>query len=224
MFDVDGTLYPQRPLRTRILFELAIQFARSPRSQFRTLKVLRAYREAQEIARTVPGPVSAGDLQLRLASEISSESPQFVERAVSEWFHERPLRHLKTCCAPDLVSFLRKARGLGIRLGVLSDYPAAAKLTAMGISDQFDAVVSSQDRSIGVLKPHPRGLQACLQRLAVSPEESLYVGDRADVDLPCAARAHTQFVLFGRAAVPARCASVSSYRQLSQMLGFPSQA
>ena len=224
VFDVDGTLYPQRPLRTRIFLELAIQLGRRPLSQLRTLKVLRAYREAHEIVRTIPGGAGAGELQLRLTSEISGESPEFVDGAVHEWFERRPLRHLKTCLHPDLVGFLRKAHDLGIRLGVLSDYPAAEKLNAMGIFDQFDAVVSSQDRSVGVLKPNPRGLQACLQRLAVSPEECLYVGDRADVDLPCAARAHTQFVLFGRSPVPKRCVSVSSYRQLSQMLGFSSQA
>lgn len=224
VFDVDGTLYPQRPLRMRILLELAAQLGRRPLSQFRTLKVLRAYREAHEIVRTVPGTAGAGELQLRLASELSGENPEFVDRAVHEWFERRPLRHLKTCLHPDLIAFLRNARDLGIRLGVLSDYPAAEKLSAMGIFDQFDAVVSSHDRSIGVLKPDPRGLQACLQRLDVSPEESLYVGDRADVDLPCAARAHTQFVLFGKSTAPARCVSVSSYRQLSQMLGFSSQA
>lgn len=222
VFDVDGTLYPQRPLRMRIFLELVVQFAQKPVSQFRTLKVLRAYRRAHELARTNRSDDTAQNLQLCIASELSGEHPDFVERSVREWFQLRPLRHLKAVLYPDLVALLRQARDHGIRLGVLSDYPAADKLSAMGIIDYFDAIVSSHDESVGYLKPHPRGLQTCLQQLSVQPGQSLYIGDRADVDLPCAARAHTQFVLFGKAPSDARCLTVSSYHQLSQVLGFQS--
>lgn len=223
VFDVDGTLYPQRPLQKQMLWELASQLARDPRATLRTLKVLRAYRKAHELARNGVGPGGAGDLQLIIASEIASEQPEFVERTASEWLQRRPLRHLKSCLPPDLVSFLQKARDLGMRLGVVSDYPAVEKLSAMGIFDRFDAVISSQDQDIGLLKPNPRGLQTCLAKLAVDPADSVYVGDRADVDLPCASRAKTQFVLFGKPPARSKCVSVASYRQLSEVLGFQSQ-
>jgi FMN phosphatase YigB (HAD superfamily) len=120
-----------------------------------------------------------------------------------------------------LLGLLRQAKERGYRLGVLSDYPAAEKLSAMGILEYFDAVVSSDDESVGYLKPHPRGLQTCLQQLSVQPQ-SLYVGDRADVDLPFAACVHTQFVLFGKSPSQAGCLAVSSYLQLSHALGFQS--
>lgn len=220
VFDVDGTLYPQRPLRMRILFELATQFARKPASQLRTLKVLRAYRKAHELARTNRSDDTAERLQLCIASELSGEDREFVERSVREWFQHRPLRHLKAVLYPDLIALLRQAREHGIRLGVLSDYPAVEKLSAMGIIEYFDAVVSSHDESVGYLKPHPRGLQTCLRQLAVQPGQSLYVGDRADVDLPCAASAHAQFVLFGKSTKNMGCLTVSSYEQLGQALGF----
>jgi HAD superfamily hydrolase (TIGR01509 family) len=220
VFDVDGTLYPQRPLRMRILLELAAQFAKKPAIQFRTLKVLRAYRKAHELARTNRSDVTAQRLQLCIASELSGEHPEFVEGSVREWFQHRPLRHLKAVLYPDLVALLRQARAHGIRLGVMSDYPAVDKLSALGIIDYFDAIVSSHDESVGYLKPHPRGLQTCLRKLAVQPGQSLYIGDRADVDLPCATSAHTQFVLFGKAPNRSDCLTVSSYNQLSQALGF----
>jgi HAD superfamily hydrolase (TIGR01549 family) len=222
VFDVDGTLYPQRPLRMRILIEWAAQFAKKPASQMRTLKVLRAYRKAHELARANCGNDSAKRVQLCIAAELSGEHPEFVERSVSEWFQHRPLRHLKAALYPDLIALLRQAKERGIRLGVLSDYPAAKKLSAMGILEYFDAIVSSHDESVGLLKPHPLGLQTCLQQLCAQPRQSLYVGDRADVDLPCAANANTQFVLFGKSPNRAGCFAVSSYRQLSQALGFES--
>jgi FMN phosphatase YigB (HAD superfamily) len=116
------------------------------------------------------------------------------------------------------------AKRRGIRLGALSDYPAAEKLAALGIGKYFDAVVSSQDREVGLLKPHPRGLMNCLQQLDVEPGRCIYIGDRVDVDLPCAMNAHTRFVLFGNAPFPAHCWAVSSYRQLIDSLGFTAPA
>ena len=223
VFDVDGTLYPQRPLRARVLLELAWYAARNPSSGFRALKILRAYREAHELARLGQHSGSARELQLRLASELCGERDDFVERTAREWFEQRPLKHLPKCLRPDLADFLREARERGIRLGVVSDYPTADKLEALGIADFFDAVISSQDSNIGFLKPHPRGLQTCLARLGVEPQEALYVGDRADVDLLCAARARTHFVLFARAAAHSDCQCISSYRQLGRMLGFQSR-
>jgi len=163
---------------------------------------------------------SAAELQLRLACEICGERPRFVERCVREWFQERPLRHLKRSLHPNLVDLLAQAKRQGIRLGILSDYPAKEKLAALGIGEYFDAVVSSQDREVGLLKPHPRGLLNCVQRLDVEPGRCIYIGDRVDVDLPCAMNARTRFVLFGNAPIPAHCKAVSSYRQLIDTLGF----
>ncbi|HET6142269.1 MAG TPA: HAD family hydrolase [Candidatus Acidoferrales bacterium] len=222
IFDVDGTLYPQRSLRTRILIEWAAQFTKEPVGQLRTLKVLRAYRRAHELVRTARSDVSAKQLQLCVAAELSGEHPEFVELSVKEWFQHRPLRHLKTALYPGLLGLLRQAKAHGVRLGILSDYPAAEKLSAMGILEYFDAVVSSHDEGVGHLKPHPLGLRTCLQQLSVEPRRAIYVGDRADVDLPCAASANTQFVLFGKSPNRARCLTVSNYRELSQALGFQS--
>ena len=52
----------------------------------------------------------------------------------------------------------------GLRLGVVSDYPARRKLDALGIADRFDAVVSAQDERVRSFKPNPRGILVALRR------------------------------------------------------------
>lgn len=130
IFDVDGTLYRQRPLRGQVLLELVIQLASKPITEFRTLKVLHAYRKAHELARANRGDDTADELQLNIACELSGEDPKFVERSVREWFQRRPLRHLKAYLYPGLVALLHQARDRGIRLGVVSDYPASNRAMA----------------------------------------------------------------------------------------------
>jgi FMN phosphatase YigB (HAD superfamily) len=82
---------------------------------------------------------------------------------------------------------------------VVSDYPAAAKLNALGIAHLFDVVLCAQDPAIGVFKPHPRGLENALERLGVDASEALYVGDRADVDAVAASAARIPCAILSRA-------------------------
>jgi FMN phosphatase YigB (HAD superfamily) len=65
------------------------------------------------------------------------------------------------------------------------------------ISDEMRSVCAS-DPAIGAFKPNPRGyLQACaIWRL--SPDQVVFVGDRADVDAAGAAAAGMPCVIIGR--------------------------
>ena len=60
-------------------------------------------------------------------------------------------------------------RRRGTKLGALSDYPAVAKLEALGIADRFDVVLSAQDPRVHAFKPNPKGLLVALEALAVEP-------------------------------------------------------
>jgi len=82
---------------------------------------------------------------------------------------------------------------------VLSDYPAEAKLRALGLDGRFSAVVCSTDPEIGVLKPHPRGFLTVCDRWQIDPSEVLVVGDRVEVDAAGATAAGMPCVVIGRA-------------------------
>ena len=54
---------------------------------------------------------------------------------------ERPLKHMARCRAAGTIELLASLRARGIEVGVLSDYPAAAKLHALGIASSFSVVL-----------------------------------------------------------------------------------
>jgi len=181
VFDVDGTLYRQAPLRRAMLVRLLRSYALRPVEGWRTLRALSAYRHAQEALRT-EACTNVADAQLARACDRTNSDPASMLRCVERWMDQEPLPLLRQFRHEGLVEFLDACRARGLKLAVLSDYPAAAKLRALGLDAHFDVVLCAQSPEIGVFKPHPRGLQVALRRLGVRPEECLYVGDRADVD------------------------------------------
>ena len=188
IFDVDGTLYRQSPLRRTMLLRLLRHTAVRPIDGLRTFRVLQAYRHAQEALRGRIEPDIAA-AQMRLACERTRTDFAVAAASVERWMEREPLPHLTRCIYAGLVEFLDTCRAHGLRLAVLSDYPAEAKLRALGIAERFEAVLCAQAPEIGVFKPHPRGLQVAIDRMGVERHECLYVGDREDVDAPAAAAA-----------------------------------
>jgi HAD superfamily hydrolase (TIGR01509 family) len=191
--DLDGTLYSQAALRRRMVLQILRAFSLQPRRGWRTIRILRAYRLAQERLRALEAPCDLGTEQLRLASEWSGCRLDHCGAVVERWMEREPLAHLPTCVRPGARAFFREARQRGLRLAVCSDYPARQKLAALGLEDCFDALVYAQEPEVGRFKPHPRMLQVALQRLGVAPEDTLCLGDRADVDGAAARNAGVRY-------------------------------
>ena len=189
VFDVDGTLYRQRLLRRAMATHLLARHLTSPIRGWRTMRILRSYRHAQERLRAAPTTGDIAAAQIAIACDETGMDRALVDAEVTRWMHEEPLAFLPRCIQPGLLAFLQRSKERGLRLGVLSDYPAESKLAALGLSSAFDVVVCAQDPAINVFKPNPRGLLVALERLGASPSESLYIGDRVDVDVPTAAAA-----------------------------------
>ncbi|HEX8363623.1 MAG TPA: HAD family hydrolase [Longimicrobium sp.] len=223
VFDVDGTLYDQRAMRLAMLRRLAVACVRNPRSGARTLRVIRAYRRAQEEMRLAPaGTGLLADAQIDLACARSGLSRQVVGDTVAEWMDQAPLAILRRFILPGLAELLAAAGKRGIACAVVSDYPAADKLRALGIDQHFRVVVSAQDPHVGAFKPSPAGLLHALRELGTAPEHAVYVGDRRDVDLVTARRAGTGFILVGRSPAPPGdpFPVVRDYTALQALLGW----
>jgi putative hydrolase of the HAD superfamily len=219
VFDVDGTLYRQAPLRRAMLFRLLRLTAAHPLEGWRTFRTLNAYRRAQEELRGE----SSGDLaqaQIKLASNRSRSDSASVIACVERWMEQEPLAVLPRCAHTGLVKFLHACKARGLRLAVLSDYPAAAKLDALEIAELFEMVLCAQAPEVGVFKPDPRGLLVALQRLGVNRDECLYVGDRADVDAAAAEAAGIRCVILTRdkASASATYTTVTGYPHLHNLL------
>jgi FMN phosphatase YigB (HAD superfamily) len=222
VFDVDGTLYEQSGLRRAMLLRLLRHVVTRPAEGIAVFRALRAYRHAQELLRGAAVDGTLADAQIRLACERSGQASHAVAAIVDRWMHREPLDLLERFVMPGLRTLLGTAKDRGLRLGVLSDYPAATKLEAMKLAEFFDVVVCAQDAGVNRFKPDPSGLVETLRRLGASPGQALYVGDRLDVDASVASAAGVPCVLVGRRGGSAStdAASIAHYRELHTML-FP---
>jgi HAD superfamily hydrolase (TIGR01509 family) len=219
LFDLDGTLYRQRPLRSLMALELLTLPLSGPWRAPRRWRALQAYRSAQERLREAASP-DAAHQQLAAAASASGLPVAEVEALVSEWMLERPLKYLQFCRMTGLDTLLTVLDRRGLKMGVLSDYPATAKLRALGLEGRFFPVLTASDSHIGAFKPSPRGYLRACEVWGVEPAQVLFVGDRADVDAVGAAAAGMPCVIVGRtprAAAPATHVMFSSFEELTRV-------
>lgn len=183
LFDVDGTLYYQTPLRAIILFLLIFLNFYRPKELLRKLKVIIYYRKCQEILRHVPKMKRKDQKnQLMLTADKTGESISYVSDVVEEWFEKKPLPFMHLCRRREIYKVIDLMQKRGFNLGVFSDYPAEKKLEALGVLKFFKTVVSSSDHGIHGFKPNTNGFRIAAAKMGLEPSEVLYVGDRPDVD------------------------------------------
>ena len=187
IFDVDGTLYDAPSLRRAISGRLISSLWNQPLTAIRTVRLLRNFRAAQEQMRKERK--ACPDLwltQIEYAMRRSGGTSEWASAVIQRWMQEEPLPLLQRCVRPGIVSLLQHCADRSIRMAALSDYPAEAKLVAMNLRHFFSVVLCAQDKDIQRFKPDPLGLSRTIERLGVSPESAIYVGDRRDVDFVAA--------------------------------------
>jgi putative hydrolase of the HAD superfamily len=187
-FDVDGTLYRQRPLRLRMGRDMVIHAV--SKCDRTAISVVNAYRRIRERL-AADEVVDFEHVLIAETAKATSMSPESVHAIVSEWIEMRPLRYLRSCLfsgVPQLFAGLQRA---GKKIGIFSDYPATEKLVAMGLAAHH--VVAASD--VGLLKPHERGLQSLMATATVTARETLFIGDRADRDGVAGQRAGVRILI-----------------------------
>jgi HAD superfamily hydrolase (TIGR01549 family) len=196
LFDLDGTLYWQVPVRVAMACEMALSCATAWNRGVADVRMVFAFRRIREELRF--DGASREPLERRQYDAVATQlscSAAAVRRAVDQWIYRRPLKWLRYCRRSGLLEFLDFLAARGVRCGVLSDYPSHEKLAALGIANRFDLVLSAVDADIDAFKPDPRGFVVASARWGIPTREVLYVGDRTDVDAVGAAAAGMQCVL-----------------------------
>lgn len=198
VFDLDGTFYVQARLRVLMAGLVLLHLLVSPRVTMRRVRVIRAYRRAQEELRNRRSLSGSGpEEQYALTVAACEESGAFVRETISSWFEAKPLPFLPLCQRRGIRAVLEEFKVQGIRLGVLSDYPAAEKLKALGIDKYFNAVVTPADPEVSGFKPWSNGFAVIAARMGLEPTQMLYVGDRPEVDGLGASRAGMEVAIIG---------------------------
>lgn len=110
-------------------------------------------------------------------------------------------RHYDAACAPfpDALPALRRARALGLRVGVLTNGEADRQLLKAeraGLADQLDVLVASS--TLPASKPHPSAFLTACDQLGAWPASTLMVGDSLADDVHGARAAGLPAVLLDR--------------------------
>jgi HAD superfamily hydrolase (TIGR01509 family) len=180
LVDLDGTLYRHTPVKLAMAAELLL-------FGWGSIKTLSTFRHAHEELRALPSASGGGgspfERQLQLAANKLGRQTADVERCVREWMFERPLKWVARAKRRDLLTALAQFRAAGGKTALVSDYPATAKLRALGAEKLFDVVVSNgEPGGPQQLKPDPEGYLSAAERLGVEPARCLVIGDRDDAD------------------------------------------
>ncbi|MFT7668303.1 MAG: FMN phosphatase YigB (HAD superfamily) [Planctomycetota bacterium] len=189
LVDLDGTLYSPTPLKLAMAAELLL-------FGLPALGKIRAFREEHEEIREQEidclGDPFATQLH-RTAKRLDCDA-NVLDKLVREWMVKRPCRWLPRLRNRGLLAEISNYRQLGGKTALVSDYPARAKLKALGASDLFDVVVANGEADGPTqLKPSPVGFLAAAEGLGVAPEDCLVIGDRDDADGEAARRAGMAF-------------------------------
>ncbi len=85
---------------------------------------------------------------------------------------------------PGTVKTLIKLKGMGMRLGIVSDAPSVnawIRLVEMNIVDFFDVVITLHDT--GEKKPSKIPFLKAIKEIGIKPENVLFVGDLPERDI-----------------------------------------
>jgi FMN phosphatase YigB (HAD superfamily) len=184
VFDVDGTLYDQTRLRAHMAQMIALHCWHT-----RSISVAVALREFRRHRERL-GTNGSCDLrkeQYKLPTPVAGFDEDSLRSLVEEWIERKPLPILSRYIYPGVDSVFSSLRRHGKTICVFSDYPAAAKLRALGLD--ADLIVSSIDKDVDRLKPNPAGLLHILRKTRTAPDACLMIGDRRERDGLAAQRA-----------------------------------
>lgn len=178
LVDLDGTLYQPLPLKLAMAAQLMLA---GPR----TLQIIRRFRKEHEALRhamAVCAPSPFEEQLARTARALGIEERE-VRDVVTRYMFERPLVWLRRFAREELLREIAGFREDGGRTAIVSDYPALAKLDALGVTNLFDRVTAcGEPDGPPRLKPAPDGYLLAAKALGVEPSRCLVIGDRADAD------------------------------------------
>lgn len=113
------------------------------------------------------GTIGQTDFEQAIGSKLGIDGGGLVERV---WDHLQP--------EPLLLEFVRRARGVGIKAGLLSNSLGTNPYNpcvVWGLADEFDTLVISGE--VGLRKPEPEIFRLAVTKIGVPAEVCVFVDD-----------------------------------------------
>lgn len=195
IFDLDGTLYYQKPFRRKMLFVLLWHVLAHPMS-IKDLFLIKTYRQVREQWEKYEKKDTGMRLDERQYAYVAAQKgvePERVKRAVELFMLEMPLRVLPPYRDEILGGLVKRLKKEKKTVVIYSDYPVEDKLKCLGI--EADACYTSGDEAIGCMKPDPKGIQVILSAFGCSSADAVMIGDRYEKDGAAAERSGVDYII-----------------------------
>lgn len=191
IFDMDGTLYRQGPVRLQMAFKLLVHVFAN-RHGWRDLLVLRHYRNNRE-ALAEAHALNVSHIQFKATAQAYRLTEEQVAKIVHVWMHLKPLPALGIARFKDIDRIFEVLRARGVKIGVFSDYPVEEKLKTLGLVADTQCCATASE--VNRFKPEPAGLIKTVEMLGLACNDCVMIGDRVERDGLCAERASVAFLL-----------------------------
>jgi putative hydrolase of the HAD superfamily len=202
-FDIDGTLYPNYRLYSRLL-PFILTNPRLMRDFGKARKILhhiewggKSPPGAHYVAPTPhcggtglppqrPPSATIADefhrMQAELVAEYSKKSPEETNKKIESFIYgswQNHFKHIKPF--PRVRQTIEKFRQRGLKTAAMSDFPIGRKLEFMKLDGIWDVELCTED--FGALKPALKPFQSLSNALQTPPEGILYVGNSVRFDI-----------------------------------------
>ncbi|MFP3043255.1 HAD family hydrolase [Treponema primitia] len=170
-FDLDGTFYPNYRFYIRLIPFILKEW-----------RYLLAFGNARTTLRKTFRDGNFYDLQAHFMSEILKKDGTVIKDRTEKIIYRgwEPL-FKKVKPYPHVRETLGALKAAGLTLGLLSDFPAELKLEYLGLHEHWDTVICSEHTNR--LKPDPAPFLELSRRMALPPEQILYVGNSVSYDI-----------------------------------------
>lgn len=200
IFDLDGTLYYQKPFRIRMIKWLAGYIIKHP-SSIKDMFIIKKYRKVRENWEQYDTMEtdSAQDFDRRQYAYVADKmrvSPKRVQRTIEFFMLETPLRLLADYRDEVLADVIKVLHEHKITIVIYSDYPVQDKLKALKI--EADAHYTAADSRIDCMKPNPKGIRVILKEQGLLNTEALMIGDRYEKDGLAAKANDVDFIIVSK--------------------------
>lgn len=190
IFDMDGTLYYQLPLRLWMLQQMTIYYFFHP-LRWKEAFVLRRFRQLRE-KEELTGKKGFQEEIFASLSEQYCISVTDIERIVEFWIYQKPLTGIRIFRDRYLIQIIEQLHIAGKKIYIYSDYPAQEKKEILDVI--ADGCYHPDGVHIHCLKPDARGLEYILKENNLKQEDVLFLGDRYEKDGLCAKNAGVDFL------------------------------
>jgi len=172
-FDLDGTLYPDYRLHSRL-----IPFA------LKNLKFLLAFGKTRNLLRSKKNTESGNrqttedfySRQAAIVAGLLKAPPDIIKKKIETLVYRGwEQKFTKIKLFPNVIESLDAFKSAGFKMGVLSDFPPLAKLEKMGINSYWDVTLCSE--LVNDLKPDQKPFIELIRALNTAPNRILFVGN-----------------------------------------------